>query len=100
MVAAEEPVPTFEVKQVTVPLFGVVEAPNQAAWLSALAAASATTHVQVDEAALNLIAEELELDADGLATDAERYVSGQYRAEARGMGGSRLGDLGEVLTSR
>lgn len=98
MVAAEEPVPTFEVKQVTVPLFGVVEAPNQAAWLSAFAAASATTQVQVDEAALNLIAEELELDADGLAADAERYVSGQYRAKARGMGGSRLGDLGEVLT--
>lgn len=98
MDAAEEPVPTFEVKQVTVPLFGVVEAPNQAAWFSAFAAASATTQVQVDEAALNLIAEELELDADGLAADAERYVSGQYRAKARGMGGSRLGDLGEVLT--
>jgi hypothetical protein len=98
VVAAEEPVPTFEVKQVTVPLFGVVEAPNQAAWLSAFAAASATTQVQVDEAALNLIAEELELDADGLAADAERYVSGQYRAKARGMGGSRLGDLGEILT--
>lgn len=96
--AAKEPVPTFEVKQVTVPLFGVVEAPDQAAWLSAFAAASATTQVQVDEAALNLIAEELELDADGLAADAERYVSGQYRAKARGMGGSRLGDLGEVLT--
>ena len=98
MDAAEEPVPTFQVKQVTVPLFGVVEAPNQAAWLSAFAAASATTQVQVDEAALNLIAEELELDADGLAADAERYVRGQYRAKARGMGGSRLGDLGEVLT--
>lgn len=96
--AAEEPVPTFEVKQVTVPLFGVVEAPDQAAWLSSFAAAGATTQVQVDNAALNLIADELELDADGLAEDAERYVSGRYRVKARGMGGSRLGDLGEILT--
>lgn len=97
MFAAEEPVPTFAVKQVTVPLFGVVEAADQTAWLSAFAAAGTTTAVQVDESALSIIAEELELDADGLAADAERYVRGQYRTKARGMGGSRLGDLGEVL---
>lgn len=90
--------PTFEVRQIEVPLFGVVEAPNQAPWLNAFPAATATTRVQVDAAALDTIASDLELDAEGLAADAERYVNGSYRAKARGMGRSRLGDLGEILT--
>lgn len=90
--------PTFEVKQVQVPLFGVVEAPNQAAWLSAFSTATTMTQVQVDTAALDFVADELEIDAEGLAADAERYVNGSYRAKARGMGGSRLGDIGEILT--
>ncbi len=90
--------PTFEVKQIHAPLFGVVEAPNQAPWLTAFSGATAMTRVQVDAAALDFIASDLELDAEGLAEDAERYVNGSYRAKARGMGGSRLGDLGEILT--
>ncbi|MCJ0766115.1 hypothetical protein [Variovorax terrae] len=90
--------PIFEIKQVEVPLFGVVEASDQSAWLEAFAAATTTIAIEVDAAALNLIANDLELDAEGLAADAERYVGGRYRAKARGMGGSRLGDLGEVLT--
>lgn len=89
--------PTFEVKQVQVPLFGVVDAPDQTAWYTAFSAATTATQIQVDSTALDIIAEDLELDAEGLATDAERYVNGNYRAKARGMGGSRLGDLGEIL---
>jgi hypothetical protein len=84
-------VPTFNVKQVVVPLFGEVEA-GTAKWLAAFASGT-TTPVKVDSAALDIIAEELELDADGLAGDAERYVNGKYRPKARGMGGSRRGDL-------
>ena len=85
-------------KKIAVPLFGVVEAANATAWHEAFAKARATIDVRVDEAALNVIAEELELDADCLAADAERYVSGTYRAKARGIGGSQLGALGEVIT--
>lgn len=90
--------PTFEVKEVKVPLFGVVEVTDKAAWLTAFSVVSKTTKVQVDAAALDIIADYLELDAEGLAADAERYVNGSYRKKARGMGGARLGDLGEILT--
>lgn len=90
--------PTFEVKQIQVPLFGVVEASNQEPWFTSVSGTTALTRVQLDSAALDFIANDLELDAEGLAGDAERYVNGSYRAKARGMGGSRLGDLGEVLT--
>ncbi len=47
---------------------------------------------------MELIADELELDAEGLAADASRYVGGLYRPKARGMGGSQLGDFGDVIT--
>ncbi len=90
--------PIFEVKQIQVPLFGVVEEMNQAQWLATFANSPMTIQVQVDAAALNLIADDLGLDAEGLAADAERYVNGKYRTKARGMGGSQLGDLGEILT--
>ena len=90
--------PTFEVKRVDVPLFGFVEEPNKEKWFAAFAAATTTIQIQIDAAALDAIADELEIDAEGLAADAERYVNGSYRAKARGMGGSQLGDLGEVLT--
>lgn len=98
VLTAGDQVPTFEVKQVRVPLFGVVENTNQAAWLSAFSTAAPATQVNVDASALDIVADELELDVQGLVDDAERYVNGSYRPKARGMGGSRLGDLGEVLT--
>ncbi|MEZ4226971.1 MAG: hypothetical protein R3B13_38880 [Polyangiaceae bacterium] len=84
-------------KRVQTSLFGVVEVADQSGWLGAFAGSGATTTIDVDDSALDLIAEELELDAEGLAADAERYVQGLYRAKARGMGGSRLGDFGEVI---
>jgi hypothetical protein len=92
---SETQMTTFNLKQVTVPLFGAVET-NTDHWLDAFSM-GATTPVQIDSAAFDLIADELELDAEGLAGDADRYVSGAYRTKARGMGGARLGDLGEIL---
>lgn len=53
--------------------------------------------VSIDSAALDLIADELEIDAEGLVADADRYVQGLFREKAQGLGGSQLGDLGEVL---
>lgn len=89
--------PAFNVKRVQTSLFGVIEAANQSPWLGAFAGSGSTISIDLDDGALDLLAEELELDADGLAADAERYVGGLYRAKARGMGGSRLGDFGEVI---
>lgn len=88
---------TFTVKEIEVPLFGVVESPSKAAWLGAFAAPAQTTTIEVDDAGLDIIADELEMDAEGLVADAERYVTGKYRPKARGLGGGRLGDLGEVI---
>lgn len=92
--------PTFKVKRVQTSLFGEVEAADQSPWLEAFAGSGETTSIDIDldDAALDLIADELELDAEGLAADASRYVGGLYRPKARGMGGSRLGDFGEVIT--
>lgn len=88
---------TFNLKQVTIPLFGEVEN-NTATWLAAFATAGVTTPLQFDDAVLDLIASELELDAEGLLGNVDRYVRGQYRAKACGLGGTCLGDLGEILT--
>jgi hypothetical protein len=84
--------PIFEIKTIHVPLFGVVEDADQSMWLSSFSAPTPTTEVHLDASAFDMLAEDLELDAEGLATDAERYVNGDYRPKARGMGGSRLGD--------
>jgi hypothetical protein len=89
--------PTFKIKHLQVPLFGIVDSPNKSSWHSAFSAPTKTTVIQIDDSALDFIADELELDAEGLAGDASRYVNGNYREKARGMGGSRLGDFGEVL---
>ncbi|WP_297471424.1 hypothetical protein, partial [Acidithiobacillus sp.] len=90
--------PTFNVKQVDIPLFGVVENSNQAGWWAAFSNAAQTIPVTVDDEVLEIIATDLALDAEGIAVDAERYVNGRYRSKARGLGGSRLGDIGEILT--
>jgi hypothetical protein len=65
---------TFEIKQVNVPLFGMVDGPNQATWLSIFSAPQhpSTTTICLDASALDIIAEDLELDAEGLVADAER----------------------------
>lgn len=87
---------TFNLKQVTTPLFGHVETRTER-WLNDFSTGIATT-VTLDSAALDMIANELGLDGRGLAFDAELYVNGEYKPKARGMSGSTLGDLGEILT--
>ncbi|MBX3270372.1 MAG: hypothetical protein KF729_08940 [Sandaracinaceae bacterium] len=54
--------------------------------------------ITLDEDAAAALADYLELDSDGLALDLERYTHVGYRAKARGLGGGRLGDAGEMLT--
>ncbi len=54
--------------------------------------------LEIDDAALDLLAEQLGLDAEALVWDAARYSKGLYRDKACGLAGSRLGDLGEAIT--
>lgn len=88
----------FKIKQVVVPLFGVVENKDQTQWLKTFSAPFTPTNIVLNDTAFRMIAENLGLDADGLAYSAHRYVSGQYRAGTAGLSGSTLGDVGEVLT--
>lgn len=88
----------FEIKQITVPLFGVVEDANQEKWLKSFSTPAKSTEVLLDEAAFQMIADDLGMDADGLAHSAHRYVTGKHRIGTCGLAGSTLGDLGEILT--
>lgn len=90
---------TFHLKQLEVPLFGVLDVRDQTKWLTAFRGMSAQSllPLTIDEAAYEVIADELELDSDGLIADTARYAAGLYRTKTRGIGGSQLGNLGEVL---
>lgn len=83
-------------KQHFAKLFGELEVTDLEPWHAKFSSASSVT-IECDEDVLELIAEELELDSDGLLSAAHRYVSGVLRPKAKGMAGMQLGDLGEVL---
>jgi hypothetical protein len=89
--------PTINVYDIQMPLFGMVEASDQGPFRKAFSSSGKAIPVSFDDGVLDFIAESLELDADGLVSAAERYASGRFRAKARGIGGTQLGDLGEIL---
>jgi hypothetical protein len=89
---------TFNIKRVQVPLFRYVESTNQEKWRAAFEAGTTITPVELDDSALDIISSDLQLDADALAIDAERYATGLYRDKSKGLSGGRLGDFGEVLS--
>ncbi len=88
----------FRVKRVQTSLFGVVEAANKDPWWRTFSGSGSTFDIELDGEAVVLIAEQLELHAKCLAGDALEYVRGEYHPKTRGMGGSQLGNFGEVLT--
>jgi hypothetical protein len=88
-------VPTFNVRRAEIGLFDV---DDDAKLREAFSTLTATQPVLIDDAALNIVADDLGLDAEGIALDAQRYVGGQYRQKAMGFSGGRLGDFGEILT--
>lgn len=89
----------FRTKELRVPLFGVVEADDEEPFWAAFADPAAVQRVvSIDDDAMDIVAEDLELDAEGVARDASRYVRGEYRSKARGLQGGRLGDFGEVVS--
>ncbi len=53
--------------------------------------------ITLDDVALDLIADEMELDAESLGFAFHRYAEVGHRSKAAGIGGSMLGDIGEVL---
>lgn len=89
---------SFDLKQVEAPLFGVVEVDDTKTWLAAFSSPYIPTSVVLDEDAFNMIAEDLGMNVEGLAYSAELYVQGKHRPGTAGLGGSALGDIGEVLT--
>lgn len=89
---------TFRTQHLKIPLFGVVESDDQERFRSAFSDRIAPPEdIVVNEATLDVLANDLELDADGLMFDACRYVEGRYRPGSDGLGGGRLGDFGEVV---
>lgn len=89
--------PSFNVRTIESKLFGTVEADDQTRWFETFAGTGISMPVSIDSTVLDLIADELEIDAEGLVADADRYCQGLFREKAQGLGGSQLGDLGEVL---
>lgn len=92
---------TFKVKQIQVPLFGIVEArkaETKEKWYRLFAGNTGMITVTVDDEALGFIEEELQLDGQSTLYPASRYVSGEFRAKSKGLTGSTLGDFGEVIT--
>jgi hypothetical protein len=91
----------FNVKLVDAPLFGPIDPDHMdhpKAWHQAFAEADQIQSVEISDEALDWIADELELEAEGLAYDAWRYVEGKYRPKAKGFTGGRVGEFGEALT--
>ncbi len=87
----------LNLKKLDVPLFGMVDGEDQGPWLAEFAKTTGHVPVTIDAAALDFVADELAVDGDGLMVAAERYVQGRFREKADGLGGSELGDFGEVL---
>jgi hypothetical protein len=90
---------TFRVRHLEVDLFGVVEHADSEPWLASFATAGKLEPVTVDDDAMEMIASELELELEGIAVSAARYVAGNYRPKAKGLGGARCnaGHLGRFL---
>jgi len=88
---------SFAIKELDLPLFGLVEAEDKELFRTGFASGGQARRLEIDDAALDLVAEQLGLDAEGLVGDAARYTAGLYREKASGLAGGRLGDLGEVL---
>lgn len=90
----------FHTRHINTPLFGAIAGADDAAkepWRQDFAAGTDSS-IWIDDLALDWLANELELDHEALAWDAQRYVQGEYRPKAEGMSGGRLGELGEALT--
>src|SRR5216684_478942 len=87
---------TFQVKEVSSTLLDKKQ--GEIFWRQFADNTSHARSVRLGEGSLEVVADALELDADGVALDLERYVQGRYRSRAKGPGGNRLGDFGECLT--
>lgn len=85
------------VKALTVPLFGVLDAKDQEPFYAAFAMPGQQIAMKFDDHAFAIIEQQLGLDAEQLLPAVSRYVTGQLRAGAQGMRGWHLGDFGEAL---
>lgn len=89
----------FRVREIEIPLFGVIEKGHPPEELFRRFAEHATTSkLVVDNNVYEIVADQLELDSEGVVYDLRRYVNGEYRSKSKGPGGNRLGDFAEVVT--
>ncbi|HCL3145382.1 TPA: hypothetical protein N2A34_003141 [Pseudomonas aeruginosa] len=89
---------TYKIKRVLAPLFGMIEVREQEPWLTIFANSKHATNISIDDDALNLIAEELGIDARGLKASVDLYVKGEHFERTRGLSPAQIGEIGEVLT--
>lgn len=86
------------IKQLHLPLFGMVESWDRQPFRDAVAGGRGTATLFADQASLDVVAQDLELEAHGLFADAARYAAGQFGHGTLGLEGSRLQELGLALT--
>ena len=90
--------PDFHVRQVAVPLFGVVEVPVREPFHGTFADATwPEGSWRIDDDVLDNIAVEFDEDLEGSASELRRYCSGRFRSKTKGPSGNRLGTIGEAL---
>lgn len=53
--------------------------------------------ITIGQIEMEMIADDLELDVEGVAYTASRYVNGRFRPKTKGLSGAVLGDFGEVI---
>lgn len=87
----------FELRTLDMPLFGVVELKNREKMRKQFSKGGATLRIEIDDSTYELLARELRLEARDLVSLAHRYADGDFFAGAAGLGGTCLGDFGELL---
>lgn len=85
----------FNIKHLQVPLLTPLD--GESFWKQ-FATHKHWAEVEFTNDQYEIIAQDLELTADGLVNDIFQYTSGQYRPNTLGPSGNRLGDFAEAIT--
>lgn len=89
---------TYEIDHISTQLFGIVEANPATAYLQLFSDPTrATSSMTIDAVAMDVVANDMELEVEVLTLVFDRYLRGKYRAKTRGVGGTLLGDFCEAL---
>lgn len=84
---------SFMLREATIGLFDV----DDQAKLQAAFGAGAVETMVLDDVAVELIADHLEIEPEIAEWAARRYVEGRFRRKSEGLGGDLLGSFGEII---